>query len=96
MDQTDCLIHATDLFQELNLWRAESQNKFSTLITSHQTGLLNGIKDYIREFKELQILLLNTTNEKKILIDTVANLNDELRKLRSEQTISRSLPRSAV
>ena len=96
MDQTDCLIHATDLFQELDLWRAESQNKFSTLINSQQTRLLNGIKGYMREFKELQILLLNTTNEKKILIDTVANLNDELRKLRSELTISRSLPRSAV
>ena len=96
MGQKGCLIRARDLFLELGSWRDESQKQFSNIVNSHNTNIIKGINDLVAEIHGLQSHLSITTNEKNDLIETVKNLSDEIRLLKSELTISQSLPEPEV
>ena len=65
-------------------------------MNSHNTNIITGISDLVAEIHGLQSQLSITTNEKNDLIETVKNLSDEIRQLKSELTILQPFPESKV
>ena len=92
MGQKGCLSRAKDLFNELGSLKDEFQMQFSNILNSHNTIIIEGINDLIKEVGDMQAQLSITSNEKNVLMETVKNLNDEIRQLRSELIILQPLP----
>ena len=92
MAQEGCLHRARDLFNELGSWQDESQKQFSNIINLHNANLIKGINDLVAEVYGLQSQLSNTAKERNVLIETVKNLNDEIRQLKSEAMLLQRLP----
>ena len=94
MEQNGCISRAKDFFNELGSWRDESQKQFSNIIESHNANIIEGISHLVAEVGGLQSQLSMTTKERNVLIETVKNLNDEIRQLKSITTKLQPLPES--
>ena len=75
---------ASSFFTELGSWQDKSQNEFSKIVNTHNTIIIEGINGLIAEVHDLQNQLRTTAKEKNTFIETVVNLNGEIRKLKSE------------
>ena len=94
MEQNGCISRAKAFFDELGSWRDESQKQFSNIIESHNANIIEGISHLVAEVGGLQSQLSMTTKERNVLIETVKNLNDEIRQLKSITTKLQPLPES--
>ena len=96
MGKKDCINVAKELFNELGSWRDKSQKEFANIIDSHNTSIIKGISDLVAEVCRLQSKLSITTTEKNDLIEIAKNFSDEIRQLKSELAILRTLPEPEV
>ena len=92
MEQKSCLSLAEDFFNELGSWIDSSQTQFSAIIDLHNAKIINGIGNLVAEVGGLHFQLSITTNERNVLIETVKNLNKEIRNLKSELINQQSFP----
>jgi len=70
-----------DLFEKLISWRDESHKEFSSIINSHNSTVKKGINDLVKEVSNLQDELSVIRKERNVLLETVENLNGEIRHL---------------
>ena len=68
-----------DLFYKFNSLREETHEQFSTIINAHSESVKKGISDLVEEVSILQAQVSIITHERNVLLDTVANLNSEIR-----------------
>ena len=77
----ECLREAKDLLEKLNSWRDESHRQISSIITSHSGNINNGIKGLVEEVCDLKSEVSVLRKERTVLLETVDNLNGEIRHL---------------
>ena len=82
MAKKDCISQAKGFFNELGVLENEYHVQFSKVMNSQNALLIQGMKDMMEEISNLKNELLQTANEKSILIETVKNLNDEIKQIR--------------
>ena len=91
----DCQSEAKELFDELNSWKEESNRQMSKIISSHKSNINDGVKDLVEKVAGLEEDLSVLKKEKTVLLDTVNNLNGEIRqfnaKLESLQNVENKL-----
>ena len=80
------------LFEKLTSLREESHRQFSDIINSHGGSISDGINDLFAEVSNLQDELSVVRKERNVLLETVDNLNGEIRQLNSKLTMAHSLP----
>ena len=91
MGKEACIKWASSLFSDLGSWQNRSQIEFSKIVNSHNTNIMEGMKGLIAEIHDLQNQLRITSKEKNTFIETVNNLNGEIKKLKSELITFKSL-----
>ena len=74
----DCQSEASDLFKNLSDLRVEFDGQFSNIINSHSSNINDGIQDLYEEVCGLKIELSDMRKERKVLLETVDNLNGEI------------------
>ena len=74
----DCQSEASDLFKKLSDLRVEFDGQFSNIINSHSSNINDGIQDLYEEVCGLKIELSDMRKERKVLLETVDNLNGEI------------------
>ena len=93
MSKKDCISQVKDFFNELGVLENEYHRQFSKVIHSQNALVIKGMKDMAEEVRSLKNELLHTANEKSILIETVKNLNDEIKQIRSELKVNTDVPK---
>ena len=83
-----------DLFNKFSSLRDKTHKQFTTLINAHNESINNGIKNLVEEVCQLQGQVSIITNEKNVLLETIANLNVEIRQLRSKSPEDNTLSES--
>ena len=84
-----------NLFKNLNSWQEESNNQFSNIINSYDKSIKKGIGELAQEVCDLKTQLSEATkvyrenyttitDERNVLLETVKNLNDEIRQLNAK------------
>ena len=79
--RNDCQREAKDLFEKLTSFREESNRQISSIINSHSSNINNGIGDLVEEVGSLRDELDVLRKERTVLLETVDNLNGEIRHL---------------
>ena len=92
MAPKDCLSEVRVVFEKLASLREESHRQFSDIINSHSGGISDGINTLFAEVSNLQEKLSVVIKERNVLLETVDNLNGEIRQLNSKLTMAHSLP----
>ena len=70
-----------EVFDKLSSWREQSHNEFSEIMNAHSSSISKGINDLVEEVCDLRVELSVLKKEKSVLIETVDNLNGEIRQL---------------
>ena len=78
------------MFKNLSYWKEESQTKLSNILSTYDENIKKGISDLTREVCGLKNQLSVATNEKMVLMETVTNLNDEIRHLNEKLLLAES------
>ena len=73
-----------DLFEKLISWKEESHRQISSTINSLSSNIDIGFQDLVEEVCGIQSELLVLRKERTVLLDTVGNLNSEIRQLNSK------------
>ena len=81
MGQKDCQREAREAFEKLCSWREQSQNQFTDIINSYSDRISRGISDLVEKVGEQQTELSVIRKERDVLLETVDNLNVEIRHL---------------
>ena len=81
IDSNDCLVEAKDLFAKLSSLREESYRQFTDLMNCHSSNIRDGIRDLTEKVYSLQSELSVMRKEKSALLETVDDLNREIRQL---------------
>ena len=94
MDQMSkvCQSEVKVVFEKLSSLREETHRHVSNIIDSHSCSISRGIEDMVKEVHNLQAELSATRKEKNTLLETIGNLNGEIRQLSAELTIAKPLP----
>ena len=80
----DCQMEAEVLFSKLSSLREESYKQFSNIIQCHSISISEGIRDLTDKVCGLQTELAVVRKEKSVLLETVDNLNGEIRQLNAK------------
>ena len=91
-NEKDCQREVWNLFEKLSSWRDESQKQISHIINFHSSSVNKGINDLVREVDDLQAELSTIRKERNVLLETVGNLNGEIRHLSYKLPITQPLP----
>ena len=70
-----------DLFDEFYSLREETHKQFSSIINGRSESINKGINELVQEVSELQAQVSLIAHERNVLLETVSNLNSEIRKL---------------
>ena len=87
MSHYDPHIEIRDMFRQLSAWREESQSTFSTISNSIEKG----ISDLIDEVCDLKSKLSVTIDERNILLETVNNMNCNIRQANDKLPLLQNL-----
>ena len=77
----DCGSEAKALLDELILWKEESHRQISTIMESHGSNIKTGIRELEEEVISLKAEISLLRKERTVLLDTVGNLNSEIKHL---------------
>ena len=80
----DCQSAVENLFEKLCSWQEDSQRQFSEIINSHRGIIRKELNDLDEEMIELKGQLEVIENERKVLLETVDNLNCEIKQLNTK------------
>ena len=75
--QNVCQSEVWDMFKR----KEESQTQLTKIINSYDNSIKKSFSDLVQEVSGLKTQLSITTNERNVLMETVNNLNDEIRQL---------------
>ena len=77
-----------EMVEKLASWREDSHKQMSTIISSHCKTFDISFNDLVEEFSELQGQVSDLKKEKTVLLDTINNLNGEIRQLGARLMLS--------
>ena len=80
----DCQGEARNLFEKLISWKEHSNKEISNIINTHSSNISKGIQGLAEEVSGLQEEVSVLKKERTVLLDTVDNLNGEVRELRAK------------
>ena len=80
-NRNDCEVEAKDFLSKLSSWKEESHRQLSNIINCHSSNISDGIKDLAEEVCSLQSEVSLIRKEKSVLLETVDNLNGEIKQL---------------
>ena len=83
-DLNECLKETKDLFEKLSAWKEESHQQISHIMKSHNNNITNGIHDLVEQVDDLKAKLSEIKTERKVLMETVNNLNCDIRQLNAK------------
>ena len=92
MDQMSkvCQSEVKVVFEKLSSLREETSRQVSNIIESHSNSISRGIEDMVKGVSNLQAELSVIRKERNTLLDTIVNLNGEIRQLIQELLIAQS------
>ena len=79
-----------NFFEQLSSRRDESYKQISDIINSHNSAIKEGIGNLVKKVSDLQDELSIMRNERNVLLETVENLNGEIRHLNAKMSITPS------
>ena len=79
--QTNCQNQVRVLIQKLSSWRDESHRQMSNIVSSQSRSIDKGFNDLVEEFSDLQAQVSVLRKERTVLLETVDNLNNEIRQM---------------
>ena len=91
MRKMDCQSKAKKFFEELASWKEESHKQISNIINSHSGNINDGINALVEEVGGLQTELSVLRKERTVLLDTVDNLNGEMRRANAKLQLLQNL-----
>ena len=80
------------MFEKLTSLREESHRQFSDIINSHSGSISKGINELVQEVSDLKAKLSVNRKATNVLLETIDNLNAEIRQLNPKLTIVHTLP----
>ena len=92
MAPQDCQREVRVVFEKLTSLREESHRQFSDIINSHSGSISKGINELVQEVSDLKAKLSVNSKATNVLLETIDNLNGEIRQLNSKLTIVHTLP----
>ena len=81
--RNNCQLEADEVFSKLSSWREETYRQFSNILSCH-SNISEGIRDLTEEVWGLQLELTVVRKEKSVLLETVDNLNGDIRQLNAK------------
>ena len=85
--QTHSQNQVRDMIQTLNSWRDESHAQMSNIISSYTKSIDLGFNGLVEEFNDLHAQNDILRNERNLLLETVDNLNNEIRQMSAKFTV---------
>ena len=79
--QKECLTEVKNFMERLNMWREESQRQLSNIFSSHSKSIDTSFSELAKEFGDLEAHVSELKKERNVLLDTINNLNGEIRSL---------------
>ena len=76
--QEDCPSQVWDIIKKLSVWKDESQEQMSFIMSSHSNIINKGLNDIGKEFSDLQAKITILTKERAVLLNTIENLNKQI------------------
>ena len=76
------------MVEKLASWREDSHKQMSSIISSHCKTFDISFNDLVEEFSELQNQVSDLKKERTVLVDTINNLNGEIRQLGARLMLS--------
>ena len=92
--QNVCKNEVRNLFEQLNLWRKESQREFTKIIDLYTITINKSINNLVEEVCDLQTQLSDTEKERDGLRETVETLSCDIGKLSAKLPVSDTLPQA--
>ena len=86
--QKDFQRQVGEMVEKLASWREDSHKQMSTIISSHCKTFDISFNDLVEEFGELQSQVSDLKKERTVLLDTIDNLNGEIRQLGARLMLS--------
>ena len=86
--QKDFQRQVGDMVEKLASWREDSHKQMSTIISSHCKTFDISFNDLVEEFSELQSQVSDLKKERTVLLETINNLNGEIRQLGARRMLS--------
>ena len=84
--QSNSQSQVNDLFEKLISWREESHKEISYIINSYNSHVKMGINNLVNEVSNLQDELSAIRKERTVLLETVENLNGDIRHLNAKMS----------
>jgi len=88
----DSEAEAKQLFRLLNAWKDESQMQFSKIVDHFNPRITEDITELSKEVSDLQGQLSVSTKERSCYLETIDNLNNEIKELNEKLTRLQSHP----
>ena len=85
--QIDCHNQVRDLIQVLSSWQEEAHRQMSSILSSHSKQIDMGFNGLVEEFNDLHAQISVLREDRNGLLETVANLNDEIRQMGAKQNL---------
>ena len=86
--QKDFQRQVGEVVEKLASWREDSHKQMSSIISSHCKTFDISFNDLVEEFGELQSQVSDLKKERTVLLDTINNLNGEIRQLGARLMLS--------
>ena len=86
--QEECQSQVRDLIQKLSSWRDDSHRQMSNIISSHSRGIDKGFNGLVEEFSDLHAQVSVLRKERNVLLETIDNLNNEIRQMGAQLPIA--------
>ena len=86
--QNECQKQVGELIEKLASWRDESHRQMINILNSHSSNIDKGFNDIAVEFSELQAQVSVLRNERNVLLETIENLNGEIKQMSVQATLS--------
>lgn len=70
----------------LTLWKDESKRQMSNIISIHSESIDKSFNELVEEFRNIEGHVSELKKERKVLLDTINNLNTEIKNMTSKST----------
>ena len=87
MNVNDCESEVRQVFEKLTSWREESQ-----IIDSYSSSISKGVGDLVKEVFHVKKEQAAIKKERNVLLETVGNLNGEIKNPNAKLSISKPVP----
>ena len=85
--QKECHSKVDEFISNLSSWKDESYRHMSDIMSSQNASINNSFNELAKEFSDLLAQVSELQKEKKVLLETINNLNGEIRNMSTQVSL---------